>query len=238
MQFDTRTNAHILKIFREGFFMFSYYGSKSKIVDYYPPPKHKKIIEPFAGSARYSLKYWQNDVLLVEKFEKVFKIWEYLKNASKQDIMNLPDVITDLREMNLSDAEKYLIGYCIGRGSARPRNINGKFNNWATDKIRIANDIHKIKHWQILKCDYTDIENEKATWFIDPPYKVQVHGYNCKIDDYIKLAEWCKERNGQIMVCENENGDWLPFKPLKKLNGINKQTTEYIWTNEKEFELF
>ena len=31
--------------------MFSYYGSKSKIVDYYPPPKHKKIIEPFAGSA-------------------------------------------------------------------------------------------------------------------------------------------------------------------------------------------
>ena len=30
--------------------MFSYYGSKGKIVDYYPPPKHKKIIEPFAGS--------------------------------------------------------------------------------------------------------------------------------------------------------------------------------------------
>jgi len=34
--------------------MFSYYGSKSKIVDYYPPPKHKRIIEPFAGSARYT----------------------------------------------------------------------------------------------------------------------------------------------------------------------------------------
>jgi site-specific DNA-adenine methylase len=35
--------------------MFSYYGSKSKIVKYYPCPAHDKIIEPFAGSARYSL---------------------------------------------------------------------------------------------------------------------------------------------------------------------------------------
>ena len=218
--------------------MFSYYGSKSKIVDYYPPPKHKKIIEPFAGSARYSLKYWQNDVLLVEKFEKVFKIWNYLQNATKNDILSLPDVITDLREMDLSEAEKYLIGYCIGRGSARPRNKSGKFNNWTTDKIRIANDIHKIKHWEIIQGDYNEIRNTEATWFIDPPYKVQIHGYNCKIEDYSKLAEWCKERTGQIIVCENENGDWLPFKPLKKLNGINKQTTEYIWTNENEIELF
>ena len=30
--------------------MFSYYGSKSKIVGYYPKPEHNKIIEPFAGS--------------------------------------------------------------------------------------------------------------------------------------------------------------------------------------------
>ena len=168
--------------------MFSYYGSKSKIVDYYPPPKHKKIIEPFAGSARYSLKYWQNDVLLVEKFEKVFKIWNYLQNATKNDILSLPDVITDLREMDLSEAEKYLIGYCIGRGSARPRNKSGKFNNWTTDKIRIANDIHKIKHWEIIQGDYNEIRNTEATWFIDPPYKVQIHGYNCKIEDYSMLS--------------------------------------------------
>ena len=29
--------------------MFSYYGSKSKIVHLYPTPKFDKIIEPFAG---------------------------------------------------------------------------------------------------------------------------------------------------------------------------------------------
>ena len=60
--------------------MFSYYGSKSKIVDYYPPPKHKRIIEPFAGSARYSLKYWQNDVLLVDKYEVVVNLWKWLQD--------------------------------------------------------------------------------------------------------------------------------------------------------------
>jgi site-specific DNA-adenine methylase len=35
--------------------MWSYYGGKSKIVQYYPDPKYDTIIEPFAGSAQYSL---------------------------------------------------------------------------------------------------------------------------------------------------------------------------------------
>ena len=51
--------------------MFSYYGSKSKVVDLYPRPKFDKIIEPFAGSARYALKYFDRDVLLVDKYEVI-----------------------------------------------------------------------------------------------------------------------------------------------------------------------
>lgn len=47
--------------------MFSYYGSKSKIVNYYPPPKENIIIEPFAGSARYSLKYFDNPIFNAPK---------------------------------------------------------------------------------------------------------------------------------------------------------------------------
>ena len=69
--------------------MFSYYGSKSKIVDYYPPPKHKKIIEPFAGSARYSLKYFDRDILLIEKYEPLVKLWRWLQVATEKDIDNL-----------------------------------------------------------------------------------------------------------------------------------------------------
>ena len=65
--------------------MFSYYGSKSKIVHLYPTPKFDKIIEPFAGSARYSLRFWQKDILLVDKSELVIEVWHYLQNASKNE---------------------------------------------------------------------------------------------------------------------------------------------------------
>ena len=56
-------------------------------MDYYPPPKNVKIIEPFAGSAKYSLKYWQNDVILVDKYDVVINIWKWLQQCSKSDIM-------------------------------------------------------------------------------------------------------------------------------------------------------
>ena len=59
---------------------------KSRIVDVYPPPKFDKVIEPFAGSARYALKYWQKEVLLVDKYDVITDIWTYLINATEKDI--------------------------------------------------------------------------------------------------------------------------------------------------------
>jgi hypothetical protein len=49
----------------------------------------------------------------------------------------------------------------------------------------------------------------------------------------IKLAEWCKERNGQAIVCENTKATWLPFKPMKEMQGTMFKTTEAIWSNIK-----
>jgi len=43
--------------------MWGYYGSKSKIIDFYPEPKEDKIIEPFAGTAQYALKFWEKDAI-------------------------------------------------------------------------------------------------------------------------------------------------------------------------------
>ena len=37
--------------------MFSYYGSKSKIIKKYPKPIYNDIIEPFAGSSCYSIEF-------------------------------------------------------------------------------------------------------------------------------------------------------------------------------------
>lgn len=94
--------------------------------------------------------------------------------------------------------------------------------------------MHKIKHWEIKLGSYDELENIEATWFIDPPYQFGGEHYRHGTKDLNlkKLAQWCKERNGQVIVCENTKADWLPFMPVKKIRGAaNLFTTEAIWTN-------
>ena len=220
--------------------MFSYYGSKSKIVNYYPPPKHKKIIEPFAGSARYSLKYWQNDILLVDKYPVIVEVWNYLKNASEADILKLPrlergEKFKDHKE--LSDVEKKFFGFITQAGSTGERYSVGTMQgvNVDADLKKIAKQLYKIRHWEIKLGSFDELENVEATWFIDPPYMFGGHEYKCsnKNIDFDKLAEWCKERNGQAIVCENTKATWLPFKPMTEMQGSMFKTTEAIWSNHK-----
>ena len=56
--------------------------------------------------------------------------------------------------------------------------------------------------------------------------------------DYAELADWCKTRKGQVIVCENTKADWLNFEPLVKITGQKIKTTEAIWTNYKVNSLF
>ena len=37
--------------------MFSFYGGKRRLARFYPPPQHDVVVEPFAGSASYSVTY-------------------------------------------------------------------------------------------------------------------------------------------------------------------------------------
>jgi hypothetical protein len=218
--------------------MFSYYGSKSKIVDYYPPPKHGFIIEPFAGSARYSLKYWDRDVLLVDKYEVIVNLWKWLQSCSEKDILSLPKLKKgdDLRNMNLTKDEINLLGFSCQAGVSTPRKKTSKLGeqNSKTYLRNIANNLHKIRHWTIKLGSYDEIENVKATWFIDPPYEFGGHAYKFsnKNLDFNKLSNWCKERNGQAIVCENTKANWLPFRPVIEFIGTRKfKTTEAIWSN-------
>lgn len=217
--------------------MFSYYGSKSKIVDYYPRPKHNKIIEPFAGSARYSLKYFDNDVLLVDKYSIIVKTWKWLQQCSENDIWKLPILKfgETLDDYSLSEEEKIFMGFIVQKGTTGLRKTVSSFavNSIKTQLNNVATQLYKIKHWKILEADYRDLENEEATWFIDPPYKFGGHEYKygnkqIKFDD---LANWCKSRKGQSIVCENTKADWLPFKPMTKMQGSMFKTTEAIWSN-------
>jgi len=216
--------------------MFSYYGSKGKIVGCYPYPKHDKIIEPFAGSARYSLKHFEKDVLLVDKYEVIVRIWHYLQAASPQDILRLPEpeYKGDIRHYNITEDEKLLLGFMVAQGVASPQNIVQQFSNIHQEKKRIAENLYKIKHWEIKQIDYRELPNLTATWFIDPPYEYGGEHYrkSNKDIDYKRLAEWCVTRDGQVIVCENSKAGWLPFKQMAKLNGAYDTTMEVIWSNQ------
>lgn len=212
--------------------MFSYYGSKSKLLKYYPEPKHNKIIEPFGGTAKYSLKYFENDVIIYELFHKIYKIWIYLQNASEKDILSLPSVgYKEKIPTSLSLEERWLIGYCVARGTPRPSTMGHKFNSWDKDKMRIASDLRKIRHWKIYNSDGLNHPNEVGTWFIDPPYEKMGYKYNFNKVDYGYLSEWSKSRNGQVIVCENADAQWLPFTPIKEFRGAMKTNMEAVWIN-------
>lgn len=223
--------------------MWSYYGAKTNIVDAYPKPQYGKIIEPFAGTARYALKYFDREVLLVDKYEVIVKIWKWLQLCSEGDILGLPRHMKPGQKLDsfTFDCEeaRLLMGFLIGKGGQAPRNkITNRiaidrpnFTNFSLQ--RIAANLFKVRHWKITHGSFCDIPNQAATWFIDPPYQFggQVYIESNRKIDFGKLAEWSMERQGQAIVCETTKADWLPFQPMKSQRGSLKMQNEAIWSN-------
>ena len=174
-------------------------------------------------------------------------VWKYLIAAEPREILKLPVEFKDLNDVDISREAKYFIGFWINGVNARP---STKWSSWARNahvtkslywsamaRQLVANAVPRIKHWTVELCDYSKIENVEATWFVDPPYHIGGESYVKQVDDYAKLGEWCKERQGQVIVCEQEGATWLPFKPLgikpKGAPGASKKrgqfTAEVIW---------
>lgn len=83
--------------------MFYYYDRKKQIAKHYPCPNYPAIVEPFAGSAAYSLygNHWKKDVILVEKDEKVANIWQWLiTEATRDRIQAMPDLEIGKKVLN------------------------------------------------------------------------------------------------------------------------------------------
>ena len=218
--------------------MFSYYGSKSKISKYYPTPTYDLIIEPFAGAGNYSLLHYKNhSVWLNDKYTVIFKLWKHLQTLDLSEIESIPQLNKgdDIRNLDLSEGMKLILGFSVNCGVATPHNI---YTDWAQinnlikqSKNRLLKYYERIKSWKITNLDYNLIPNEEATWFIDPPYMFGGNRYKESKIDYIELANWCKTRKGQVIVCENSNANWLDFKPLVRCAGQKTQTLEVVWTN-------
>lgn len=223
--------------------MWSYYGSKSKIAKLYPFPKYDLIIEPFAGAAWYSVFHRNKSVILNEKYDVIYGIWNWLINEASSDlILNNADFYSgqDISKIDLPKPLRDLIGFCINRGSISPKSIVQKWScqvkgkpDWASTTNyqlkRIANLLPEIEHWKVRFGDYKKLPDIEATWFIDPPYMFGGEHYHVNKMDYSALASWCQSRKGQVIVCENTKADWLPFSPLKIIQGQATKTVEAMW---------
>jgi site-specific DNA-adenine methylase len=227
---------------------FTFYGGKWRLAPKYPRPLHRELIEPFAGSAGYSLRHPAHDVMLLDLDPNICLTWDYLIHASERDILALPDVpagwtVDDLR---IPPEAAILIGWWLNKGSAHPKIRPSSFMlehpeggpYWgASIRARIASQLEAIRHWRIEQGSYEDIGNLEATWFIDPPYAKAGNRYRfgSRGIDYAKLALWCYERNGQVIVCEADAADWLPFHDLAEIDGTegrqkkDRARTEVMW---------
>lgn len=210
---------------------FTFFGGKYRCAPHYPKPQTQVIVEPFAGSAGYSVRYPDCKVVLVERDPKIAATWRYLLTATRDDILSLPDLRPGetVSDLNIPPDAKLLVGFWCSGGSAQPRNkpspwmLQGGRNKksywgaWIRD--RIANQLGQIRHWELIEGDYTTAPDIEATWFIDPPYVTAGENYRfgSKLLDYTRLGSWCTTRKGQVMVCENVGATWLPFSPFREI---------------------
>lgn len=226
---------------------FTYFGGKYRIAPKYPRPRYGLLIEPFAGSAGYSVRYYNREVRLYDVNPQVFGTWDYLIKTPASEIRRLPLEIEDVRSLSIPQEAKWVIGWWLNKGHTQPCNVPGFWMRegtrpnsvWgATVRERIASQVGCIRHWKIFNCCFTEIrENSAATWFIDPPYQDSGRCYPFNEVDYPQLASWTSSRAGQVVACGQEGDDWLPFRPFVETRGTGGYkmpgtSKEVIWTND------
>jgi hypothetical protein len=227
---------------------FGYYGGKWRdALKHYAAPVHDTIVEPFAGSAGYSLRHASRKVVLCEIDPVLAGLWKYLISVSAEEIRKLPDIGMDqtVDDLPICEEAKWLVGFWLNRGTSRPRRGPSR---WMRDGIRpgsfwgervretVATQVEAIRHWQVFNCSYEECPvTHAATWFVDPPYEGVGHHYKFGSTgiDYIELATWCKSRPGQVIVCENDGATWLPFDHVAevKTTRSDRRSIEVVWTS-------
>lgn len=229
---------------------FSYYGGKWNMAKKYPRPEHRIIVEPFAGSAGYSLRYPSHSVVLVERFATVAALWRWLIRIHPKEILALPDIEAGemIPGLDVCDEAKALIGFWANAACEKPRLQMSKWAKAATHQLywgprvrsRIVEQVAQIRHWTVIEGDYTEAPDVRATWFVDPPYNNSAGSRYVHAGlDYRRLGDWCRVRKGQTIVCENEGATWLPFVPLavakgQVKRGKQKWSAEAVWVGGTE----
>lgn len=227
---------------------FCYYGGKWRhALKHYPAPQYETIVEPFAGGAGFSLHYASRKIILCERDPIIAEVWRYLIRVKSSEILSIRDIRLDekVEDLAIPQEAKWLVGLWVGKGVARPRKSPSAWmreghrpGSFWGERVRqiIATQVDFIRHWQIYNLSYDAFPAHiRATWFVDPPYHTTGSKYHfgSKQIDYHALADWCRSRLGQVIVCENDDANWLPFRKLANVKTMRKgrRCEEVVWLN-------
>jgi len=234
--------------------LFKWFGSKWLSSKTLPPPNFPDIVEPFAGSAGYSLRHCYHKVILYESNDYVRELWKWLvRDATQAAILDIPINVlegTDLRTIGLSRGQLLLLKHW-----QRTNNVGdcwtvspwgNKPGQWTeSTRSRVSEEFGCIEHWHIANSwNGMDAFGQQqvwpATWFIDPPYQYN-YQYKSAPLNYRQLALEAERCLGQVIVCEavcqktNRIPDYLPFEfwakriTSRRKEGDNTHSRELIW---------
>lgn len=228
---------------------FSYYGAKWTGAKHYGPPRHDLVIEPFAGSACYSVRWSCKNVKLYDLSVDICDLWSWLIGCSEQDIVRIPDSFESYSEvLDLPRGPQLLVRFWISKGRAEPsKTLSPWYFEWRNSKNcrvwgpavkrRIVDQKPIIQGWTIENKPWWQISKEEAHWHIDPPYNNSAGSRYPHSDiDYSALGSWCLSLPGHVDVCENDGASWLPFEPLYDVVTLRGRrngaiSREAVWRN-------
>jgi len=161
---------------------FRYSGSKDELLGFLrnPPIGSNRIVEPFAGSARYGVYHQPDSLYLYEANTHMYELWKWLTTeATSEDLLELqskrPIITRDVRELELPKAQETLMRLtCSGV-------YVGQLSSWVMyPQHRVDfSDIISVIHWlrdsvELCGNDFRqsaqhDSEDD-VMYFIDPPY--------------------------------------------------------------------
>lgn len=218
------------------------FGSKWLSSKRLPVPEYDNIVEPFAGSAGYSLRHCEKQVLLCESDPHLYDLWAWLIGlATEACIREIPlglPVGTDIRTLGLSAGQQLLL-----KSWQRTNNVGNCWTispwgnlpgQWtANTRARVASEVGAVKHWEVTQdgMEIVRVCMEEVTWFVDPPYQYN-YQYKQPPIDYALLAARLRDARGQKIVCEavcpktGRVPDWLPFKPWEERVTSRRKATQ------------
>ena len=212
--------------------MFYYFGRKGRLAPLYPPPRHDLVIEPFAGSAAYTLHWRPEHALLIDKDEATVGLWHRLCGMTKAEILAAPGPVVGEMTGDPWHLSAMTSQHCVA-GKFRQISSWG-VRNFDRSRHHAADNVALAVRYAYVEGTYRDAPDVDACWYIDPPYQnVKGYRHGNKGIDYADLADFCRTRRGQVIVCEQAGADWLPFRPFSSLvSSVNTTTQEVWWTND------